>query len=281
MAILPTLKNLQYKRTKSADKLAGYILAHTEAIVEMPIAMLAANANVSEPTVNRFCTGLGFKGFPDFKLNLVAELARTAAQFTKNIGRSDSTGQVIVKVFENTHTTLRAVENALDNQVVDTAAGYLLGARAIAICGLGASGPVAMDAHHKLMRFSVPVAVHTDALNQRMIAAGLHANDVLLCLSFTGCTKPMIEVAELGRESGARVIGVTCPDSPLGRLCDLVLPVESGEDTSIYTPMTSRIAQLVIVDVLATRLAMIQGPDFAARLKRTKDSLTAIRLNNT
>jgi len=150
-------------------------------------------------------------------------------------------------------------------------------ARSIALCGLGASASVALDAQHKLLRFPIPIMAHTDIINQRVVAAGLGADDLLICISYTGRTTAMIELAELAVSRGCQVAGITSPHSPLANTCPLVLGVESGEDTDRYTPMTSRIAQLVIIDILATCLALEQGEAFADHLQEVKRNLSQTR----
>ncbi|MEH6568767.1 MAG: transcriptional regulator HexR [Halioglobus sp.] len=277
MTILAELRNTEAKRSKSAHKLADYILRDPEAVLSMSIATLAGEVGVSEPTVNRFCTGLGLKGFPDFKLNLAGALARNQGNITRNIEPYDSTSHVVAKIFESTHAALSDTQNQIDNTAIEQAVEKCATARSIVLCGLGASSSVALDAQHKLLRFNIPVIAHTDLINQRMTAAGLGPNDVLICISYTGRTQAMIEVAQLGRETQATVVGITASGSPLAHYCDLVLAVRANEDTELYTPMTSRIAQLVIVDVLATCLALKQGPEFARHLGKLKQSLTMTR----
>ena len=206
------LANSETRRTNSAKKIAEYVLRDPQAVIDMPISVLAAKVGISEPTVNRFCTGLGLKGFPDFKLRLATEIARRKFHISKDIDPDDSCTDMIEKVF------------------------------------------------------------------QRMAAAGLGAGDYLLCISYTGRTIPILEIAEIGRNAGATLIGITSADSPLATICDRVLAVESSENTDVYTPMTSRIAQLTLVDVLATRLAVHQPKGFSDHLQRVKQSLSSTRL---
>lgn len=277
MSVLADLRNTEAKRSKSAHKLADYILHDPEAVLSMSIATLAGEVGVSEPTVNRFCTGLGLKGFPDFKLSLAGALARNQGNITRNIEPDDSTSHVVAKIFESTHAALSHTQNQIENTTIEQAVEKCADARSIVLCGLGASSSVALDAQHKLLRFNIPVIAHTDLINQRMTAAGLGPDDVLICISYTGRTQAMIEVAQLGKETHATVIGITASDSPLAHYCDLVLAVRANEDTELYTPMTSRIAQLVIVDVLATCLALKQGPGFARHLDKLKQSLRMTR----
>ena len=81
----------------------------------------------------------------------------------------------------------------------------------------------------------------------------------------------------MGREQGVRVVGITAPGSPLARQCEQILAVSCSEDTDLYTPMTSRIAQLVIIDVLATCLALKKGDEFSGHLQQVKRILADTR----
>ena len=277
MTLLTDLADPRSKRSKSAHKIAACVVADPESILSTTTATLAALAGVSEPTVNRFCTGLGYKGFPDFKLALAAELARKQPRITRDIDPDDSAGKVVAKIFESTQASLSNTQDHLDLAALQDVVAAMGSARSIALCGLGASASVALDAQHKLLRFPTPVMAHTDIINQRMVAVGLSPDDLLICISYTGRTTAMIELAELATERNCRVVGITAPDSPLARACSLVLGVESGEDTDVYTPMTSRIAQLVIVDIIATCLALEQGEAFGEHLQAIKHNLGRTR----
>lgn len=277
MSLLADLADPRAKRSKSAHKLASCVTADPQAVVSMSTASLASLAGVSEPTVNRFCTGLGYKGFPDFKLALAGELARRQPRIARDVEPGDSTSLVVAKIFESTHASLTNAQQHLDLESLHRAVDLLAGAKSITLCGLGASASVALDAQHKLLRFAMPVMAHTDIINQRMAATGLGPGDCLICISYTGRTRAVVEVAELGAAGGADVLGITAPASPLAAACQVVLGVDSGEDTDLYTPMTSRIAQLVIVDVLATALALRQDEFFAAHLRQVKHNLATTR----
>jgi len=277
VTLLAQLNDSAARRSKSAYKIAAYIAADPESVLSMSIATLAREVGVSEPTINRFSTGLGKKGFPDLKMALAAELARQHPGIAQDIDPDDSSAHVIAKIFETTRATLSRVQHQLDGSIVDKVVDILDGARSIVLCGLGASASVALDAQHKLLRFGTPVVAHTDVINQRMTTASLTPQDCLICISYTGRTMSTVEVAQLGMDTGADVIGITAPGSPLTKYCGLVLPVENEENTELYTPMTSRIAQLVLFDVLTTRLAIRKGPEFLQQLRHVKESLGSTR----
>nr|MBP9679711.1 SIS domain-containing protein [Aeromonas sp.] len=80
-------------------------------------------------------------------------------------------------------------------------------------------------------------------------------------------------------ENDATVIGMTAKDSPLARECNLVLSMDVPEDTDVYMPMASRIAQLALVDVLATGFTLRRGMKFRENLKKVKEGLRESRFD--
>lgn len=281
MHILEKLANPKQKLSKSAQKIAAIVLNNPEAAINITTAKLARQAAVSEPSVNRFCHSLGCEGFPDFKVKLAQNLANGTPKITRFVESEDSVPDIIEKIFDSTHASLTNTQVLLDPGTIERAIDLLAQAHAIMFFGVGASGSVALDAQHKFLRFNTPIVAHVDPLNQRMIAAGLDQQDVVVCISYTGRTISMIDVAKLAHEAGASVIGITTVGSPLARQCTLVLPVDTPENTDIYTPMTSRIDHLVLIDVLATGVALKRGARFSQHLQQVKDALITTRLPTT
>lgn len=281
MNILEKLANPKQKLSKSAQKIAAIVLNNPEAAINITTAKLARQAAVSEPSVNRFCHSLGCEGFPDFKVKLAQNLANGTPKITRFVESEDSVPDIIEKIFDSTHASLTNTQVLLDPGTIERAIDLLAQAHAIMFFGVGASGSVALDAQHKFLRFNTPIVAHVDPLNQRMIAAGLDQQDVVVCISYTGRTISMIDVAKLAHEAGASVIGITTVGSPLARQCTLVLPVDTPENTDIYTPMTSRIDHLVLIDVLATGVALKRGARFSQHLQQVKDALITTRLPTT
>ncbi len=275
--ILAILTEQPAGRSKSAQKLAHYILREPQSVVGMPIATLAREVGVSEPTVNRFCTALGCAGFPDFKVKLAADLARSQPRVTGSVRADDDWEAVIDKTYHASEASLRTTRDRLSPQAVAAAVDALHRARSITLCGAGASASVAMDARHKFLRFDKPVSTLSDHLDQRVAASTLNPDDCLVCISYTGRTIELVEVARLARARNATVLGITNPGSPLARECQPLLAVEADENTDIYTPMSSRLAQLMVVDILITGLAIREGDLYARRLKTVKKNLGETR----
>ncbi|MFV8571260.1 transcriptional regulator HexR [Marinobacter sp. SBS5] len=275
--LLEEIQNRLETLNKSERKVAGAILRDPSAATRYSIAALARAADVSEPTVNRFCRGFSATGFPDFKIRLAQSIATGTPYVGENIKPDDSATEYADKIMLSTIASLDKARQALNPESIATVVDYLIQAKQIIFFGMGGSASVAMDAQHKFFRFNTPVSAYDDALMQRMVAAGAGVGDTIVVISYTGRTRESVESAELARSNGATVIGITNPDSPLAAVCTTVLGVTSPEDTEVYMPMSSRIIHLTVIDILATGVTLKRGPDFLNHLKKVKESLKATR----
>ena len=275
--ILDRLVSNTDKLSKSDLKIAAVVLRDPQAAIHQSIAKLANEADVSEPTVNRLCRKLGCEGYPDFKLKLAQEISRGSHLFSENMEASDDTHTVINKILSSIEQSVRSMGQTTSAISVEEATNLLIGSKSIYFFGMGASGPVALDAQHKFARFGIPVVAHTDYINQRMISAMLSEKDCAVFISYTGRTNSIVENAKLASESGARTIGLTRVGSPLAEHCRVVLNAVTAEDTDLFTPMTSRIIHLALVDILATKMALELGEEVEKNIKSIKTSLQVTR----
>ena len=262
---------------KSETKVARAILEDPEAATRSSIAVLAATAGVSEPSVNRFCKKFGATGFPDFKLRLARSLVSGVRYISRAVEMDDDIDTYPKKLFDNTITALMLARDQLPLADIERAVDYLAQARQIYFLGLGTSAAVARDAEHKFFRFKVPVTTCTDPLMHRMLAAGGSAGEVFFFISHTGRTETLVETAELVRNTEATVVSLTAECSPLAAASHLSIDLSVSENTEEYLPMTSRIVQLVVLDVLATGMTLRRGESILPHLARIKDSLKSTR----
>lgn len=265
--------------SKSELKVADVVLADPNTTIRSSIASLARSAEVSEPTVNRFCRSLDCTGFPDFKLKVAQGLANGTPYVSNNVEADDSVADYSTKIFDMTLASLDDTRSRLDHQIIGRAVDALAQAKKIEFYGLGASASVAIDAQHKFFRLNTPVVAYTDIMMQRMSAAATSRGDVIVAISYTGRTIATIEAAKLAREAGATVIGITAANSPLAEHCNINIAVDTIEDTDVYTPTISRLVHLTIIDVLATGVTLRRGPEFFEHLKKVKSSLVETRFN--
>lgn len=265
--------------SKSERKVAEVILASPQTAIHSSIATLARMADVSEPTVNRFCRRLDTKGFPDFKLHLAQSLANGTPYVNRNVEEDDSVDSYTSKIFESVMASLDTVKANLDVAAINRAVDLLTQAKKISFFGLGASAAVAHDAMNKFFRFNIPVVYFDDIVMQRMSCMNSGEGDVVVLISHTGRTKNLVEMAHLARENDATVLAITSRDTPLAQAATLPLLLDVPEDTDVYMPMVSRIAQLTLIDVLATGFTLRRGAKFRDNLKRVKEALKESRFD--
>ncbi|EGG29214.1 Phosphogluconate repressor HexR, RpiR family [Aequoribacter fuscus] len=277
--LLATISTALPNLNKSEKKVAAVILDDPEASTQSSIATLATKAKVSEPSVNRFCKRFGASGFPDFKLKLAKSLVSGVRYVSSAVELEDSSDEFTPKIFNNSIHALSLVRDSINPALVARVVDQLVQARRIYFFGLGTSAAVATDAEYKFFRFNTPVSSHHDPLMQRMLASAGGVGDLFFCISHTGRTKTLIETAQLARENGATVVGLTAPNSALSQACQWALELDVPEDTDEYLPMTSRIVHLVVLDVLATGVTLRKGEEFLPHLARIKNSLKPTRLS--
>jgi RpiR family transcriptional regulator, carbohydrate utilization regulator len=261
----------------SERKVAAAVLADPAAAVQLGMAGLADAAGVSEPTVMRFCTGLGFAGFQSFKLGLAQALAIGIPVTHSAIEPDDSVEAMAGKIFDHTLSSLDRTRRSLDTTAVAKAVELLVRARTILFVGHGASGIIAQDALQHAVLFGVPCTAPTDLHQQYMAASMCTSGSLIVAISNTGRTTSVLEVTERARQNGAAVVAITGGPGPLADLADVALVLRTFEDTDIYTPTVSRLAGLVLVDILATAVAARRGPEHLERLRGMKEALSTFR----
>ena len=277
MNILEKITQHKSAFSKSERKVAEVILANPQSAIHSSIATLAKMSDVSEPTVNRFCRRLDTKGFPDFKLHLAQSLANGTPYVNRHVDENDGPDEYTTKIFESTMASLEVARQSVCVNTVNRVVDLLTQAQRISFFGLGASASVAHDALNKFFRFNVPVVYFEDILMQRMSCMNCGSGDVVVLISHTGRTKGLVEIAQIAKNNDATVVGITSANSPLAQECTFVLSLEVPEDTDMYMPMASRIAQLTLIDVLATGFTLRRGNKFRENLKRVKDTLRGSR----
>ena len=268
--------NLQSLR-KSEAKVATYVLAHANDVIKMRIVDLAAKSEVSEPTVIRFCRALGFDGFQSFKLQLAQQLGLGSVYTQFAVDDNDTVADLGNKVFDTTIGSLLTVRDELNPEVLEQAINTISNARRVEFYGFGASGSVAADAQHKFFRLQLSTAAYTDPHIQHMSAISLSTEEVEVAISQSGETQALLQSVTLAREAGAKVIGVAPQNTSLSHQCSIPIYVNMEEDLQSFTPVSSRIAHLVVIDVLATGVARHRKPLLKEHLKRLEKSQRALR----
>jgi RpiR family carbohydrate utilization transcriptional regulator len=276
----PILKEIASARSslrKSEIKVADFVLAEPEQVMHMRIVDLAQEAQVSEPTIVRFCRAIGCNGFQEFKVRIAQEtaVANNLGQFA--IAEDDSIDDICTKIADTTIQRLYQVKSQLLPAQVADAAQAMSSAMRVEFYGFGASGAVATDAQHKFFRLQVATAAYSDPHMQSMSAVTLGDKDVVVAISQSGRTLDLMHSIKLAQKHGAVVVSLAPQNTPVSNAADLPIHINIEEDTDQFTPMTSRIAHLMVIDMLAVAVTQRRGPDFANHLNAIKQSIRSLR----
>jgi RpiR family transcriptional regulator, carbohydrate utilization regulator len=259
------------------QRVGKLVLADPRAFANTPISDLADRAHVSKPTVVRFCRSVGYDGLSDFKLKLAGSVSEGVPFVHRSVDADDKTADVVVKVIDNTVAAFLKYRNDASSFAVQKATDALAAAAAtgkrIEFFGAGNSGIVAQDAQHKFFRLGVNTIAYSDGHMQVMSASMLGAGDCVVVISNSGRTRDLMDACDIARKNGATTIVITASGSPLAAAGNIHLAADHPEGYDRYSPMVSRLLHLMIVDILATCLALRIGGKLQPLLKEMKNNL--------
>jgi len=259
--------------SKSEKKVAQAVLNNPDLAVSGNITALAKNAEVSEPTVVRFCRALGYDGWQEFKLKLAQGLALSVPGVDELPAQDDLATDLVNKICSRSINTLLDLRNNIDADAIQNAINVLSAANKIEFYGQGTSGIVAADAQHKFFRSGVPTVAYSDPHIHSIAASLLKKGDAVVAISQRGNSAALLRSVQLARNMEADVIALSPSGSPLADLATILVPIDLSVNTDPYTPISARLAHLVIIDILAVGLALKRGPEFRNKMQNAQKAL--------
>lgn len=259
--------------SKSEKKVAIAVLKNPDLAVSGNITALAKSAQVSEPTVVRFCRTLGCDGWHEFKLKLAQGLALALPPTDESLLQGDLASDLVSKICSRSINTLLDLRNNLKPAAIEQALELLARANKIEFYGQGTSGIVAADAQHKFFRAGVPTVAYADPHIHSISASLLQKGDVVVAISQRGNSTALLRSVQLARKAGADVIALTPSGTPLADLATVLVPIDLSFNIDPYTPISARLAHLVVIDILAVGLALKRGPEFRKKMQNAQKSL--------
>ena len=264
------------------QRVGKLVLADPRAFANLPVSELSDRAHVSKPTVVRFCRSMGYDGLSDFKLKLAGSVSEGVPFIHRSVDLDDKTSDVMVKVIDNTVAAFLKYRNEASTTALEKAAEiladtYKTGKR-IEFYGAGNSGIVAQDAQHKFFRLGVHAIAYSDGHMQVMGASMLGPGDCVVVISNSGRTRDLMDACDIARKNGATTIVITTSGSPLAAAGHVHLAANHPEGYERYSPMVSRLLHLLIIDILATCVALrIGGSTLQPKLQEIKNNLRSKR----
>lgn len=202
--------------TKTEQKVIDGILnIPTSDIIYLSIGDLASRLHVAEATLVRFCKKLGYNGFQEFKLHLSQDAAL--------VGQSNAdcaTKKIALQMVDAINETSRSIKYNDCLEIAD----LMIKSNKICAFGVGNSAITAMEISNVLARIGMMVTYTPDPHLQAMITSNLTSDDIVILISVSGSTKDIIDVAEIAKKNGVKIVVITCYDrSPLAKYADYIL----------------------------------------------------------
>jgi DNA-binding MurR/RpiR family transcriptional regulator len=263
----------------TARRIASYLVEYPDAVLDMSLLELAEATKASEGSIISLCRQIGAKGFPELKIAIAKEISVSRSLLHEAIMAGDDTKSIISKIASSHMLAIEDTVKVLDAAAVNRAAELLLAAKRIEFYGVGTSAPIAEDAAYRFLRLGLSTKSVTDAHGQAVSAAFAGPDVATVTISHSGRSQETLDSTRIAKEAGARTICITnFGKSPLQQYCDEVLYTSSQETRYRMEALSSRLAQLVVIDILYARLAVLRWQDSLEAIQRSYNIINTKRV---
>ncbi len=265
--------NSRYSSMSKGQKLiATYITDNYDKAVFLTAAKMGETVGVSESTVVRFATCLGYKGYPEFQ-NALEEMVRTKLNSVQRmevtygrISQSEILQTVLASDADKIKSTLEKIDHAAFESAVDT----ILGAKCLYIIGIRSCAPLAsfLAFYCNLMFENVHLLTTNSSseLFEQMLRIG--AEDAIIGISFPRYSMRTLKALEFANNRNAKVITITdSVHSPMNLYssCNLIA------DSDMASIVDSLVAPLSVINALIVALCMKKQKEVAGTLTTLED----------
>ena len=242
--------------TKNEKKLSTYILENVNEVIYDSIQSIASKTNTSPAAIIRFSKKLGYNGFSELKVDLAKDNTDELPLFSEEICAKDSLNTIVKKSMTSDTSTVEQTYKLLKIETLGNAVEAMKKAKKIYLFGISSSGICCYDLAQKLSRIGYDVVFFNDFHMQLAATTYITNEDVALAISYSGNTKEINEAMFYAKEVGAKTIAITqFSNSPLVKASELVLHIPSEEKELRIGAISSRMASLILTDLLYLGIA--------------------------
>jgi DNA-binding MurR/RpiR family transcriptional regulator len=264
--------------TKVEQRIADYVLKNYKEILYMSITDLAAECNVGDTSVFRFCKTLKFHGYQEFKMYLAQSVDVNGDNSFSNTEKENGSNDVddmALKVLDTNISALNETYSLINYEDIKKAVNFMLEANKICFFGVGSSLLTAMTAKSKFMRIMSNVECTYDSHLQAMQASLMTPKDLAFIISYSGSTKDVVEIAKICKNNSVKVVCITrFLKSPLKSYADLTLLCGANEGPLQGGSVSAMISQLYLFDILYTEY--LKNTYEVSKINREKTSSAII-----
>ena len=238
--------------SKGHRRIAQYIVDHYDKAVFMTASRLGESVGVSESTVVRFASALGYEGYPQLQRSLQELVShRLTANQRFEMSSEIDPDAALSTVLKSDMQNLRATLEELDKGVFDEVVHRLLSARRIYLIGLRSAAPLAQFMGYYLNYIFDDVRLIASDVFEEI--SRIEENDVLVGISFPRYSTRTLEAMRFAKRCGAQVVAITDgPMSPLSDIADACLTAR----TDMASFVDSLAAPLSVINALLVTLGL-------------------------
>lgn len=242
-------------------RIADFVLNNSDEVIMLSLSQLAEKCNTSETTILRFLHKLGIDSYQVFRVRIAQDSSNHSGQaIYEEIQVGDSLAHIRQKVIMSTVNSIQDLDNLISTEVLDQVASLLAKAGRVLFFGMGASGVVATDAFHKFLRLGIAASCFNDTHFMNIACSHVDADTLVFVVSHSGESRDILDAASLAKQNQAKVVALTSyAHSTVARQADWVLLSSSNETKFRSDAMSSRILQLVIIDILYVAVVLKLG----------------------
>lgn len=282
--LIAFLKSKRAHLNPALQKITDFIIEHPEESKNITTKELAEQCQVAESTVTRFVKGVGFSSFRELKIRLAETLITTSVHETSedevifdHISKDDDTETLIKKIIFHNTQRMKETEYLMSIDDINEAVAAIQAADILHFSSTGSSSVATTEAVVRFTRAGKKCVFWKDYSMQIMDAASASENDLFIGISDTGRTSNVVDNLKLAKQNGAKTLALTSdPKSPLAAASDITLLTPQRGDNN-WESMTSKISQLLLIDILYVSYATSTYDESIQALNRTKESLSHTR----
>ena len=258
--------------SESQKVVADYIMENPEQVIANTLSDTAYACSVSEPTVLRFLRKIDFTSYQLFKINLAKELSEnTSEEVYEDVTFQDTTEQIMDKIIQSTINSIHDSREVLSGETISRVVDKIISAKKVLIVGVGASGCVASDLYHKLLKLRINTVCSNDPHISNILSINLDKEDLLIVISHSGESREILDAVSLAKEQSCEICAITSYEkSTLANRADYVFCSSSLETKFRSDAMTSRIIQIVIIDIIYVCIIIKKGESVLPQIHRSR-----------
>ena len=255
--IIELIDEKYVKMSKSHKKIADFIKEHYDQAVFMTAAKIGAVLDISESTVVRFASGLGFDGFPGFQ-EVLADWVKNKLNTVSKMGAKyggSSQSEILIDVLQADMEKIADTVEQVDHSAFEAAVDAIIQAKTVYVVGLRTCEPLAdfLSFYLNMIRGNVVVLRTTSASEMFEQMIRIDENDVLIGISFPRYSMRTLKAMEFANDRNAKVIAITdSVHSPMNLYSSCNLFARSD----MVSIVDSLVAPLSLINALVVALCM-------------------------